>query len=96
MDADAVNIQRGENQVKRPEDEEIAKRWQWLIKQVAPSLKEAIKTERKQGRGDARFYEFLLASGLREDMLKAAFAYSQFEQHNKDNERELDRKLKLR
>jgi DNA relaxase NicK len=83
MDADAVNVQRGENRVKRPEEEETAKRWDWLIKQVAPALKEAIKTERKEGRGDARFYEFLLASGMRDEMLKAAFVYSQHVDYTK-------------
>lgn len=76
MDADAVSVQRGENRVKRPEEEETAKRWQWLIKQVAPALRDAIKDERKQGRGDALLTQFLIASGLQKEMIDASIAYA--------------------
>lgn len=84
MDADAVNIQRGAARQADEENETLMRRWDWLLQQVAPALKQAIETERKEGRGDARLYEFLVAAGMREDMLKAAFAYSAYADYTKN------------
>lgn len=64
MDADTVPAVRGKNLVKEEESEEIKRRWDWLLKQVAPSLKDAISLERKQGRGDVMLVKFMEATGL--------------------------------
>jgi len=68
MDADIVPAIRGRNLVKEDESAEIDRRWDWLMLQVAPALKEAWQKERKAGRGDARLSKFLEASGLLADM----------------------------
>lgn len=67
MDADAVPAIRGVNQVKQAEEDEIAKRWDWLLNQVAPALKQAISDERKRGNGDTRLIQFMQASGILSD-----------------------------
>lgn len=72
MDADAVKTHRGKNLVKQAESEETARRWDWLLNQVAPALKQAISEERKQGRGDARLIAFMEASGLLKDAREIA------------------------
>lgn len=64
MDADAVSTKRGVAKLKREEEEATAKRWEWLLNQVAPALKEAIKFEREQGRGDVMLGKFMEASGI--------------------------------
>lgn len=67
MDADAVPAVRGINQVKQAEEDEINKRWDWLLNQVAPALKQAISDERKRGNGDTRLIQFMQASGILAD-----------------------------
>lgn len=67
MDADAVPAVRGKNLVKEAESEELARRWDWLLNQVAPALKQAILDERKSGRGDAKLIAFMEASGMLKD-----------------------------
>lgn len=63
MDADALTTKRGKGKFEE-EDMENERRWQWLLNQVAPSLKEAIETEETKGHGDDRLTQFLLVSGL--------------------------------
>lgn len=63
MDADALTTKRGKGKFEE-EDMENERRWQWLMNQVAPSLQEAIETEQKNGHGDGRLTQFLIASGL--------------------------------
>lgn len=70
MDAPAVSIHRGKNQVKEAENEEIARRWDWLLEQVAPALKRAVLEERSAGRGDARLIDFMVRSGIYGDARK--------------------------
>jgi DNA relaxase NicK len=72
MDADAVIVHRGKNATKQEESEEIARRWDWLLKQVAPALKQAIKDERQAGRGDARLIAFMAESGILGDARQIA------------------------
>lgn len=67
MDADAVPAVRGINQVKQAEEDEINKRWDWLLNQVAPALKQALLDERKRGNGDTRLIQFMQASGILAD-----------------------------
>lgn len=64
MDADAVPAVRGKNLVKQAESEEIARRWDWLLKQVAPALKQAIKDDNIEVYGNPRVIDFLIRSGL--------------------------------
>jgi DNA relaxase NicK len=76
MDADAVSIHRGKNQVKEAENEEISRRWDWLLSQVAPALKKAVLDERIAGRGDARLIAFMDAAGILQDARKIAESLS--------------------
>jgi len=68
MDADAVDISRGKAKPRQEENEAALKRWDWLIRQVAPALKDAIELEREMGRGDVQLIRFLDASGLLDEM----------------------------
>ena len=72
MDADAVRVHRGKNQVKDAENEEIARRWDWLLNQVAPALKRAVLDERMAGRGDALLIDFMARAGILKDARKIA------------------------
>jgi DNA relaxase NicK len=63
MDAPAVDIKRGKGVKNKAENESLDKRWQWLIDAVAPSLKQAISDDKKNGRTD-RLDRFLRESGL--------------------------------
>jgi len=40
------------------------RRWQWLMAQVAPSLREAVEYERKNSASDERIMKFLRKSGI--------------------------------
>lgn len=72
MQAPAVVPVRGKQQKNREAREEQNKRWDWLINQVAPALRSAIAEDEKLGIGDARLTQFLIASGLTEEMIKAS------------------------
>lgn len=76
MDADAVVAVRGKGKGKSVWEDEQMKRWEWLINQVAPALKEAIVTDRERLDRDDRLEQFLIAAGLTEDMVKAATSYA--------------------
>jgi len=89
MDADAVPAVRGKNLVKQAESEALDARWDWLIKQVAPSLKEAIKADRAAGRMDDRLISFMAAAGLLEDARKIANHLSDAKYRDKLHRNEL-------
>jgi len=74
MDADAVRVQRGKNQVKQDAEDALNARWDWLINQVAPALKQAVLDEKSLGLGDRRLIEFLHASGLLKDIQNGVVA----------------------
>lgn len=76
MDADAVVIHRGKNQVKEAESDEIARRWDWLLEQVAPALKRAVLDERLAGRGDVRLIDFMERAGIIKDAREIAESLS--------------------
>jgi len=63
MDADALTTKRGAGKFQE-EEMENEKRWQWLLKQVAPALKDAIEIERISGNGDGKLNQFLIIAGL--------------------------------
>lgn len=64
MDADTVDISRGEAKLDKEKSDENDARWIWLTKQVAPALRKAIETDRELGLGDARLKHFLGKSGI--------------------------------
>lgn len=71
MEADAVIVKRGKAQKNKDKNDELSKRWDWLINQVAPALNSAIADDKKAGFGDARLTQFLIASGLAGEMSDA-------------------------
>lgn len=89
MDADAVSIHRGKNQVKEAENEEIARRWDWLLEQVAPALKRAVLDERLAGRGDARIVDFMTRAGIIKDAREIAESLSDAKYRDKLSRNEL-------
>lgn len=72
MDADAVDLARGQGKVKVGKDEKMEDRWRWLIEQVAPALQDAVEYEAKRGEGMPKLTEFLYASGLVSEMRRGA------------------------
>lgn len=64
MDADAVIPRRGQAEAKKEEIEADNDKWIWLMKQVAPALRKAIKKDLDNGLGTVRAYYFLKASGI--------------------------------
>lgn len=67
MDADVVKAVRGQGKAKTPELEALDKRWDWLLEQVAPALRQAVLDDRKHGLGDARFVDFMARAGILKD-----------------------------
>lgn len=72
MDAEAVSVKRGKAREKLSENEENDKRWAWLINQVAPALKEAIKNDRMLLKSDTRLTTFLQKAGILEEQIEFA------------------------
>jgi len=70
MDADAVSTKRGKAKMRVEENEQNMKRWEWLINQVAPALKSAIKHDREEGKGDANIKAFMQEAGLLKEQMK--------------------------
>jgi len=63
MDTPAIELKRGKGVKNKEENEDLDKRWKWLIEAVAPSLKASIEADKKEGRSD-RLARFLKQSGL--------------------------------
>lgn len=72
MDADIVETPRGKAQKNTDRKDDLNKRWDWLMSQVAPSLAQAIADDRKMGLGDARLTEFMIRAGLLDEMNRGA------------------------
>lgn len=71
MDADAIKTQRGAGKAKNQEkEEELDKRWAWLMSQVAPALKKAIDDDVASGKGYDRLGLFLQKSGVKRKALR--------------------------
>lgn len=75
MEAPAIVVQRGKAKPKQELEDEQAKRWDWLIKQVSPALRTAIEKDKSLGYADERLTQFLIASGLTGEMIKAVNHY---------------------
>lgn len=65
MEAPAMEITRGKGKVKTEANEKMQARWEWLIKQVAPSLKEAYEYDKAHGLGEWNMQRFSAAAGIR-------------------------------
>ena len=72
MDADIVETSRGKAQKNSDRKEELDKRWDWLMSQVAPSLAQSILDDRKMGLGDHRLTEFMIRAGILDEMARGA------------------------
>lgn len=72
MDSPIADISRGDAKAKLSEDERQDKRWEWLLNQVAPALREAIEDERKKDHRMPKLTQFLYESGLVSEMHKGA------------------------
>ena len=70
MDADAVATYRGKAGLKREDEEKMEGRWQWLMNQVAPALKDAHEWDRKNKPESKRFYWFLREAGMTHEQIK--------------------------
>lgn len=74
MDSEAVTLKRGAGKEKREDEEKMNGRWQWLMTQVAPALKEAQEYDKKHHPESKRFYWFLRESGMTHEQIKRMVA----------------------
>jgi DNA relaxase NicK len=72
INAPSAKIQRGTAKEREDEMSEDEKRWKWLIEQVAPTLRKAIEKEGEQAGMSENVSSFILAAGLRAELLNAA------------------------
>ena len=75
MQAEAVTIVRGKGKPKQELEDEMKKKWDWLIEQVAPALKSAIQKDKELGYGDKRLSQFIIEAGLAQEMTDAVMSY---------------------
>jgi DNA relaxase NicK len=72
MESPVADISRGDAKAKLSEDEKMESRWEWLLSQVAPALREAIEDERKKDPATPKLTAFLYESGLISEMREGA------------------------
>lgn len=72
LNAEKASIERGLGKEKDDMLTEEERRWRWLIEQVAPSLKKAIDMEGELAGLSENVARFIIASGLRPEMMNAA------------------------
>lgn len=68
MDAEAVSTKRGKTKERMAEKEANERRWQWLIEQVAPAMRDAIKFDRSLRNDDINLRKFLVEVGLADEI----------------------------
>ena len=61
---DAIDTSRGDSLVSESESERMQKRYDWLMSQVAPAVREFVAHEVKNGNGDKRVMAFLRKCGI--------------------------------
>lgn len=83
MDAEAVSTKRGKAKMRVEENEEAMRRWEWLINQVAPALKKAIKHDRELGKNDAHLISFLKEAGLLQEMIETSTSIADLKYRSK-------------
>jgi len=64
MDSPAIEVHRGSGKFKSEKDDEMTKRFEWLMSQVAPALKEFVDYEASQDVNMSRVGQFLAAAGV--------------------------------
>lgn len=72
MQSPVAELTRRSALPKRDEIEVHVGRWQWLIKQIAPTIKQAIADDKRLDLGDSNLSKFLAAAGLLGVMRDAA------------------------
>ena len=72
LSAEKASIERGLGKEKDDMLSEDEKRWKWLIEQVAPTLRNAIHKEGELAGLSDNVSRFIIASGLRAEMMHAA------------------------
>lgn len=70
FEAEPIDISRGDQLKIDSEDEEMDRKWTWLMKQVAPALRKMVEYDRKHGKGDDRMMNFLYSAGIVQDNKK--------------------------
>lgn len=86
MDDAPAKIGRGQGKEKSEGDEKMDRRWEWLLSQVAPALKEAIASEKKKDTLALKLTAFLNASGLTGEMRDGAALLAYWKEMS-DNEK---------
>jgi len=64
MNAPKFEAKRGKGKIKDMRENENDKRWEWLLNQVAPAMREAIAIDEKTGVGNERMFQFMAKSGI--------------------------------
>lgn len=82
MQSPVVEAVRGKGKPKTERSIENDKRWQWLIEQVAPALKEAIRLDYDMDLGNNRMFQFMAASGITKDASEFADKLAEYRMQN--------------
>lgn len=72
MQSPVADMARGAAKPKRDEIEARNSRWAWLIKQIAPSIRQAIADDERLELGDTMLTKFMAAAGLLDVMRDGA------------------------
>jgi len=59
FECEDIPIQRGDSLETVTLEDEMNKKWEWLLKTVSPTLRKAVEYDRKSGLGDERLLQFL-------------------------------------
>lgn len=83
MDAPAIGTQRGKSRPKTEKEEEMDKRYKWLMEQIAPALKEFVDFETENDKSQMRLAAFFAASGITNLVRKTANDLSEIRYYDK-------------
>jgi len=72
VDAPALGVQRGQGKMKTEKEMEMEKRFNWLMEQIAPALKEFVAYEAENDPTMTRTSQFIAMSGLQAHMKDVA------------------------
>jgi DNA relaxase NicK len=78
MQTPKVEPIRGKGKPKDMRQNENEKRWIWLLSQVAPAMKEAIRIDYENGLGNDNMFKFMIEAGIASDAEKFAKEYAEF------------------
>lgn len=71
VNAQSASVLRGKAKDKEGKQAMIDKKWKWLMEAVAPAIRELIEYEGNEAGTSANMANFIMASGLRPELLKA-------------------------